>query len=148
MHHAGQAPLLLGIDTGGTYTDAVLFSETSGLVAKAKALTTRHDLSLGISEAVDAVLTRAEADGSRIGLVSMSTTLATNALVEGHGGRAGLVMVGFAEADLKRDGLQAALGRDPVLFLGGGHDVHGNETPLDLAPHNSRLDAVASEQTG
>ena len=44
--------LLLGIDTGGTYTDAVLFSETHGVVAKAKALTTRHDLSVGIAGAV------------------------------------------------------------------------------------------------
>lgn len=148
MHHTGQAPLLLGIDTGGTYTDAVLFSETSGLVAKAKALTTRHDLSQGISEAVDAVLARAGADGSRIGLVSMSTTLATNALVEGQGGRAGLVMVGFTDADLKQDGLQAALGGDPVLFLAGGHDVHGNEMPLDLAPLDSWLDAVAPALTG
>ncbi len=40
--------LMLGIDTGGTYTDAVLFSEESGIVAKAKALTTRHDLSLAL----------------------------------------------------------------------------------------------------
>ena len=45
--------LLLGIDTGGTYTDAVLFSEANGVLAKAKALTTRHDLAVGISGAVD-----------------------------------------------------------------------------------------------
>ena len=36
--------LNLGIDTGGTYTDAVLFDHDPGVVAKAKALTTRHDL--------------------------------------------------------------------------------------------------------
>src|SRR5690606_9222859 len=144
MHHTGQAPLLLGIDTGGTYTDAVLFSETSGLVAKAKALTTRHDLSQGISEAVDAVLARAGADGSRIGLVSMSTTLATNALVEGQGGRAGLVMIGFTEADLARDGLASALGSDPVVFLPGGHDVHGNETPLQTAALEEALPGLAA----
>ncbi|MBW8320591.1 MAG: hypothetical protein K0M47_14900, partial [Rhizobium sp.] len=40
---------LLGIDTGGTYTDAVLYSETQGILAKAKALTTRHDLAIGIA---------------------------------------------------------------------------------------------------
>jgi N-methylhydantoinase A/oxoprolinase/acetone carboxylase beta subunit len=134
--------LLLGIDTGGTYTDAVLYSETSGLVAKAKALTTRHDLATGISAAVDAVLAEAKTEPAGVGLVSMSTTLATNALVEGHGGRAGLVMVGFTESDLHRDGLRTALGQDPVLFLKGGHDVHGNETPLDLAPLGPWLDAA------
>ena len=97
--------LLLGIDTGGTYTDAVLFSETKGVVAKAKSLTTRHDLAVGIAGAVEAVLEQAKAPASAISLVSLSTTLATNALVEGQGGRAGLVMIGFGPDDLKRDGL-------------------------------------------
>ncbi|MEZ2221869.1 hydantoinase/oxoprolinase N-terminal domain-containing protein [Rhizobium sp. RCC_161_2] len=123
---------LLGIDTGGTYTDAVLLHETDGIVAKAKSLTTRHDLAVGIAGAVDTVIAKAGVPVSAIGLVSLSTTLATNALVEGQGGRAGLVMIGFGPDDLKRDGLAEALGSDPVLFLPGGHNVHGNESPLDL----------------
>ncbi|WP_313530157.1 hydantoinase/oxoprolinase family protein, partial [Shinella sp.] len=131
--------LLLGIDTGGTYTDAVLYSETRGVVARAKALTTRHDLAVGISGAVEAVLTEAQVPVAAIGLVSLSTTLATNALVEGQGGRAGLVMIGFSPDDLKRDGLADALGNDPVLFLPGGHNVHGNETPLDMAALDEAL---------
>jgi N-methylhydantoinase A/oxoprolinase/acetone carboxylase beta subunit len=131
--------LLLGIDTGGTYTDAVLYSETHGVVARAKALTTRHDLSVGISGAVEAVLEQAKASVSSIGLVSLSTTLATNALVEGQGGRAGLVMIGFSPDDLKRDGLADALGNDPVIFLPGGHNVHGNETQLDMSALDEAL---------
>nr|WP_153369434.1 hydantoinase/oxoprolinase family protein [Rhizobium sp. ICMP 5592] len=123
---------MLGIDTGGTYTDAVLFHETDGIVAKAKSLTTRHDLAVGIAGVVDTVIAKAGVPVSAIGLVSLSTTLATNALVEGQGGRAGLVMIGFGPDDLKRDGLAEALGSDPVLFLPGGHNVHGNESPLDL----------------
>ncbi|MBZ9983542.1 hydantoinase/oxoprolinase family protein, partial [Mesorhizobium sp. BR-1-1-8] len=81
------SPLYLGIDTGGTYTDAVLWSESTGIVAKAKSLTTRHDLAEGIAGAADAVLSEAVIEPSAIKLVSMSTTLATNALVEGQGGR-------------------------------------------------------------
>lgn len=135
--------LLLGIDTGGTYTDAALYSETLGVVARAKALTTRHDLSVGISGAVDAVLGKARVPVSAIGLVSLSTTLATNALVEGQGGRAGLVMIGFGPDDLKRDGLAEALGTDPVLFLPGGHNVHGNETPLDMRALDEALPALS-----
>ncbi|TIW51397.1 MAG: hydantoinase/oxoprolinase family protein, partial [Mesorhizobium sp.] len=100
----------LGIDTGGTYTDAVLWAEEGGpkgkVLAKAKALTTRHDLAVGISGAVDAVLEKAGTDPASIKLVSMSTTLATNALVEGQGGRVALIMIGFSEADLARDGLK------------------------------------------
>ncbi|MBO6724861.1 MAG: hydantoinase/oxoprolinase family protein [Rhizobiaceae bacterium] len=147
----GSGPLMLGIDTGGTYTDAVLFREGAaggGVVAKAKALTTRHDLALGIAGAVDAVLESAAANPADIALVSMSTTLATNAIVEGQGGRAALVLIGFGEADLDRDGLKAALGADPVLFLPGGHDVHGNEKPLDLASLEAALPELAPAVTG
>lgn len=133
MTQRSQAPLYLGIDTGGTYTDAVLFSEEHGVVAKAKALTTRHDLAVGISQAADGVIAAAGVASAAIDLVSMSTTLATNALVEGQGGRVALIMIGFSEADLDRDGLKGALKNDPVLFLAGGHDVHGNEAQLDLA---------------
>ncbi|WP_455269514.1 hydantoinase/oxoprolinase N-terminal domain-containing protein [Rhizobium herbae] len=137
--------LLLGIDTGGTYTDAVLFNETHGVVAKAKALTTRHDLSVGIAGAVEAVLEQAKVPASAIGLVSLSTTLATNALVEGQGGRAGLVMIGFGPEDLKRDGLQEALGTDPVIFLPGGHNVHGGETLLDMTLLDEALPQLATQ---
>lgn len=137
--------LLLGIDTGGTYTDAVLFSETHGVVAKAKALTTRHDLSVGIACAVEAVLEQAKAPASAIGLVSLSTTLATNALVEGQGGRAGLVMIGFGPEDLKRDGLLEALGTDPVIFLPGGHNVHGGEALLDMTLLDEALPQLATQ---
>ena len=75
-------PILLGIDTGGTYTDAVLFDEDCGVISSAKSLTTKHDLSVGVGTAVGAVLPQ---DRSTIRLVSLSTTLATNAIVEGHG---------------------------------------------------------------
>lgn len=130
---------LLGIDTGGTYTDAALFEDSKGVVAKAKALTTRHDLAVGIAGAVDAVIEKAGIPVSAISLVSLSTTLATNALVEGQGGRAGLVMIGFGPEDLKRNSLGTALGADPVIFLPGGHNVHGHETPLDLAALEAAL---------
>ncbi len=40
--------LLLGVDTGGTYTDAVLIRDERDLIASAKSLTTRHDLAIGI----------------------------------------------------------------------------------------------------
>lgn len=135
---------MLGIDTGGTYTDAVIYSEEHGIVAKAKSLTTRHDLSIGISGALESVLAESAIDPSAIRLVSLSTTLATNALVEGQGGRAGLIMIGFGPEDLRRDGLADALGNDPVLFIAGGHDVHGNETPFDSAALEAALPELSA----
>src|SRR5690606_6909278 len=116
--------------------------------AKAKALTTRHDLAVGISGAVDAVLQKAATDPAGIKLVSMSTTLATNALVEGQGGRVALVMIGFSDADLDRDGLRKALGSDPVLFVPGGHDVHGNTADLDLAALEAALPELEKTVSG
>jgi N-methylhydantoinase A/oxoprolinase/acetone carboxylase beta subunit len=147
-----DGPVFLGIDTGGTYTDAVLWTPAGGaagrLIAKAKALTTRHDLAIGISGAVDAVLAGSGIGPGAIRLVSMSTTLATNALVEGQGNRAALVMIGFGDDDLARDGLAAALGADPLVRLAGGHDVHGNERPLDLAPLHAALPALGASVAG
>jgi N-methylhydantoinase A/oxoprolinase/acetone carboxylase beta subunit len=148
MNATTVSHLFLGIDTGGTYTDAVLWSEEAGVVAKAKALTTRHDLAVGISGAVDAVLDKAKVDPGAIKLASMSTTLATNALVEGQGGRVALVMVGFGEGDLARDGLKTALGSDPVVFCPGGHDVHGNAAPLDLSGLEATLPELAQSVSG
>ncbi|MBZ9661537.1 hydantoinase/oxoprolinase family protein [Mesorhizobium sp. ESP-6-4] len=149
---AKPPPLFLGIDTGGTYTDAVLWSEEGGpkgkVLAKAKSLTTRHDLAVGISGAVDAVLEQSRTDPASIKLVSMSTTLATNALVEGQGGRVALVMIGFSEADLARDGLKTALGTDPVVFCPGGHDVHGNAAKLDLSGLEAALPELGRSVSG
>lgn len=142
--------ILLGIDTGGTYTDAVLYDEDaaapgtrSGIVAKAKALTTHENLSIGIAGAIDAVLARGP--GGPIGLVSLSTTLATNALVEGRGGRICLILIGFDEPSLARAGLAETLGHDPVIFVAGGHTATGTrQAPLD----RTALEAAARAHRG
>ncbi len=87
---------LLGVDTGGTYTDAVVLDEAGDrVVASAKSLTTRPDLSAGVGAAIDAAIAVAGIAPAQVGLVSLSTTLATNALVEGQGGRVALVFIGF-----------------------------------------------------
>ncbi|WP_296418276.1 hydantoinase/oxoprolinase family protein [Pseudooctadecabacter sp.] len=137
--------ILLGIDTGGTYTDAVLLDdEADAVVARAKSLTTRPDLSGGIGAAVDAVLAQSGLTPDAVSLVSLSTTLATNALVEGQGGRVALVFIGFEESELSRADLKDALGDDPVLFIAGGHGHSGAEVaPLDTAALENGLDALA-----
>ena len=142
--------LLLGIDTGGTYTDAVLFDDKlNKVIAKAKSLTTRHDLAIGISGAVTRVIDAAKFNASTIELVSLSTTLATNALVEGQQRRIGLVMIGFSEKDIQRQGLSSALGNDPMVRIAGGHNVTGDEASrLDLAALDAWLDNAGKTVTG
>ena len=136
---------LLGVDTGGTYTDAVIFDDKTGaVIARAKALTTHRDLAEGVGEAMDAAIADAGVSPAEIALASMSTTLATNALVEGHGDAAGLVMIGFDEADLGRAGLGAALGSDPAIFIGGGHNSGGGEAaPFDATALEKALEDAA-----
>ncbi|GAB1364733.1 hypothetical protein MASR1M32_39690 [Rhodobacter sp.] len=140
----------LGVDTGGTYTDAVILDETANIVlGKAKSLTTRGDLALGIGGAVDAALAAAGVGAAQIALVSLSTTLATNALVEGQGGRVALIFIGFDEDDLTRGGLTEALKGDPVLRLAGGHSHAGNEAAaLDLPALEAAVAALGPEVMG
>ena len=140
--------VLLGIDTGGTYTDAVILDASeSRVIAWAKALTTRPDLAGGVGAAMDAVL--AQVSAADVAMVSLSTTLATNALVEGQGGRVALVFIGFEAAELTRDGLTEALRGDPVITLTGGHSHAGAEiAPLDLTALGSALAALPPGLTG
>lgn len=132
---------LLGIDTGGTYTDAVVLDDVANtVVAKAKSLTTRPNLSIGVGRAIDAALADSTVSPSEIAMVSLSTTLATNALVEGRGGRVGLVFIGFDKAELSRADLADALGDDPVILVDGGHSHSGGEAyPLDLEQLSAKL---------
>ena len=77
--------VLLGVDTGGTYTDAVLVENDETVLASAKSLTTRNDLAQGISASVAMVVERAGIDPASIAMAALSTTLATNALVDPPG---------------------------------------------------------------
>ena len=140
----------LGVDTGGTYTDAVIVDEAATkVIGSAKSLTTRGDLALGVGRAVDAALAEAGVKPGEVALVSLSTTLATNALVEGQGGRVALVFIGFDAADLERGGLIEALKGDPVIRLAGGHTHAGTEAaPLDLSRLEAEVAALADQVMG
>lgn len=131
----------LGIDSGGTYTDAVVVDLDKGTVlGKAKSPTTREDLSIGIRGAIEGLDQKLLED---IGVVSLSSTLATNSVVEGKGARVALVCIGGDYND--------SCPADFSIRISGGHDLHGNETaPLDekaaeefLTSLKGRIDGVA-----
>lgn len=71
--------MLLGLDVGGTFTDAVII-DGHRVVATAKRRTTKDNLMNGIGEALDAVLEGY--DTSNIEQVTLSTTVVTNTIVE------------------------------------------------------------------
>ncbi|WP_300073465.1 hydantoinase/oxoprolinase family protein [uncultured Ruegeria sp.] len=134
--------LALGVDTGGTYTDAVLIRDETEVIASAKSLTTRADLAIGVGKAISAVLDDAQVSADQISMASLSTTLATNALVEGQGGRVALIYIGFKDSDLEKHGLKDALKGDPALIIAGGHSHAGAEvSPLDVAALTAFLDS-------
>src|SRR5579859_5151368 len=81
--------MLLGVDVGGTFTDAVLAFD--GQLITAKAPTTPHDQSEGVIAAVEAVLERADRGAGQVEEFSHGMTVATNALLEGRGARTALV---------------------------------------------------------
>ena len=69
-----QARYGLGVDTGGSFTDAVIVDlDDYSIVAKKKSPTTHHDLSIGLYNSVDAVLSASGIDPSQIASVGIST---------------------------------------------------------------------------
>jgi len=135
--------LKIGVDTGGTYTDAVLFDDRHGVIAAAKSLTTPHDLAEGIGAALAALPADRRDD---VELVSLSTTLATNAVVEGRGAPVCTLLPGFSESQVARSGLADAARADPIIILAGGHTAGGAERePLDLAAAARAVERYASE---
>ena len=129
-----SSDLWIGLDTGGTYTDAVALDSARRVIACAKALTTHWDLSVGLGAALRSVLdTLPEGARQRISLVSVSTTLATNAVVENRFSPICAVLAGFNDRMVEKAGLRGQTGVS-VVQVSGGHDPTGcEEEPLDEA---------------
>lgn len=107
--------IAIGVDTGGTYTDAVLYDfDEKKILAGAKALTTKEDLCIGIANALDALPQELFA---RVRMVSLSTTLATNACVENKGGNAKLIFFGGDKVILDRYGAQYGLPPSSEIWI-------------------------------
>jgi N-methylhydantoinase A len=88
--------MLLGVDVGGTFTDAVLLD--GGVVHAAKVPTTPREESAGVMRAVAAVLERAGASAADVEIFAHGMTVGTNALLEERGARTALIAThGFAD---------------------------------------------------
>ncbi|MGN6256196.1 MAG: hydantoinase/oxoprolinase family protein [Solirubrobacterales bacterium] len=88
--------MLLGVDVGGTFTDAVLLD--GGAVHTAKVPTTPREESQGVMRAVEEVLARAGAEAADVDVFAHGMTTGTNALLEERGARTALVATkGFAD---------------------------------------------------
>lgn len=124
---------VLGIDTGGTFTDAVVVDlNTKEILAETKSETTHFHLIEGISKAIG------QLDFDRydeVEYASLSTTLATNAIVEGRGCRVGLIVLGF---EPKKE-----LPTCELRVLPGAIDMHGGVVePLDLEKTKEAVESL------
>jgi len=145
--HSAATSYLIGVDTGGTYTDAAII-EAQGhkVVASAKSITTKGDLAIGVTGAItDAIAQLPQGLAAKdIALVSVSTTLATNAVVEGHGSAVGVLLIGFDAAMVERTGIAKAFPGIPIAVINGGHDHNGDaRVALDVDALGAALQAMA-----
>lgn len=110
----------IGIDTGGTFTDCVLMDlDTRKIIKSSKTSTTHHNLEKGIEKGLENLFSGLEIDKSEIAAAAVSSTLATNAVVENKGGEVALFIIGTEKhIELPVGGFK---------FIKGGHDIHGNE---------------------
>lgn len=117
---------IIGIDTGGTYTDGVLLErETAAIIASAKKPTTHYKLSVSTGQTMAELLKASGVGPDQIEKVVLSSTLATNSVVENKGARVAVVVIGYVK--------HFKLPVKAVVFVKGGHDIHGKEEqPLEL----------------
>ena len=84
--------VLIGVDTGGTFTDVTLYDPTTARLVVAKTPSTPHDPSEGFGNGLAAALAEAELDGPSVGRVLHGTTVATNLILERKGPKAALIV--------------------------------------------------------
>src|ERR1700682_4283725 len=87
----GVANWLIGIDTGGTFTDLIAFDQMSGALARAKVPSVPGDPSLAVIDALEKLFAQGVTPAD-VALIVHGTTVATNALIEGKGVRTGLLI--------------------------------------------------------
>jgi N-methylhydantoinase A/oxoprolinase/acetone carboxylase beta subunit len=130
---------IIGIDTGGTYTDAVLLDVASHQVlATAKVPTTHFDLAQGAGRVLSELLTKSGVAANRVSQVCISSTLATNSVVENKGARVAVMVIGHVR--------HFKLPVTAVLFIKGGHTIDGKEEePLELDYMVSLVEGLKNE---
>ncbi|GAU09348.1 hydantoinase/oxoprolinase N-terminal domain-containing protein [Desulfoplanes formicivorans] len=117
---------IIGVDAGGTYTDAVIMDRaTRTVLASVKVPTTHANPGIGIVHGIRQLLAKGTIPVTSIARTVISTTLGTNALVEGKGADVGLFVIGFNQ--------RLDVPAEDMRYIPGGHKAKGIERePLGL----------------
>ncbi|WP_219463723.1 hydantoinase/oxoprolinase N-terminal domain-containing protein, partial [Nonomuraea rhizosphaerae] len=144
-----EGALRIGIDVGGTNTDAVVLDAADRVIAKAKRPTT-PDVTEGLRAALDAVLAELSS-WERVGRVMLGTTHATNAILERRNlGRVAVLRLGAPATTAVPplsdwpDDLRKVVSAGEAI-VPGGHYVDGREiSPLDPDAIRRFLDGLGA----
>ena len=156
-----MANWLIGVDTGGTFTDLIAFDHANGALKRAKVPSVPGDPSLAVIDALEKLFAEA-VKPSDIAMIVHGTTVATNALLEGKGVRAGLLITKGYRAVYEARGWSQPHGADlldtfyqkPPLLVSQYHteevverlDYEGNViTPLDEASLRASVRKLAGK---
>lgn len=150
----------IGVDTGGTFTDVVLYDEETDKIHTAKTPSTPPDFDRGVLNGIDKILDRTDTEPSAISFLSHGTTVGTNAVLEGE-----IPNLGLITNEGLRDVLEIGDQTRPELYnlqtdkppeliprylrreVGGRMDSHGDMVdPLDEASVRSVVDDLADEE--
>lgn len=128
----------IGIDVGGTFTDAVVVdNQTYEVIAKEKVLTTHHadkGVAQGIVEAIDKVLEKNSIDPESVIFIAHGTTQATNALLEGDIAKVGIIGMGTGAEGIRAKG-ETKVGD---ILLGSEKYLYTRHTYMDAATLNEQ----------
>lgn len=130
---------IIGIDTGGTYTDAVLLDKASkNVLETAKVPTNHHNLALSTGDALAILLKTSGVDTNDIFRLALSTTLATNAVIENKGARVAAFVIGYVK--------HFKLPITATVFAKGGHNISGEEEEkLDIDSIVDTIQGIRNE---
>lgn len=139
-------PYSLGIDAGGTNTDAVIYDiDNDRLIACAKIPTNHQDYGHSVREVFQKLFVNTEIDKRQIIMVNLSTTLSTNAILEGKTELVNLILIGYEKrTNIVRRVIDSQI-LSSVLFVQGGHTSWGEPVAeLDI----KRIRSYAQEHRG
>jgi N-methylhydantoinase A len=120
--------LRIGVDTGGTFTDVVLYDEATGRLFTTKTPSTPPEFDRGVLAGIDEILETTDADPATVEFLSHGTTVGTNAVLEGD-----IPPLGLITNEGLRDVLEIGDQTRPELY-----DLQ-QEKPPALVPRHRRL---------
>jgi len=150
----------IGVDTGGTFTDVVLYDEETGEIHTTKTPSTPPAFDRGVLTGIDKILDQTDTDPSEVGFLSHGTTVGTNAVLEGEIPNLGLITnEGLRDVleigdqtrpdlyDLQTDKPPELIPRYLRREVGGRVDSRGEVVdPLDETAVREVVDDLAGEE--